>query len=102
MIALLKVPNTGAFTVHYARSPSPPPPPSRENPLLSRVLVTIGNYKRHPFSGLSREIFPKLLPPPQKKKSTFPSCIRVGLGGGGGGGGVEVAQVGVLEERMSP
>ena len=57
---------------------------------LSRVLVTIGNYKKStPFSWFSREIFPRLRPkiPPFPRKwecACGPLCIRVGGGGGGG------------------
>ena len=35
---------------------------------LSRVLVTVGNYKNTPFSWFSREIFPRLRP----KNTPFP------------------------------
>ena len=50
----------------YAHSPSPEPPYLRKRiytpPPLSRVLVTIGNYKKKPLSVLSLEIFLRLLP----------------------------------------
>ena len=57
---------------------------------LSRVLVTNGNYKnKTPFSGFSREFFPRLY----GQKYPFPEKIRVcmrpphAFGGGGGAGG---------------
>ena len=67
----------------YARSLSPEPPP----PYLGKkdtppILVTIGSYKNHPFSGLSRELFPRQRPqiPPFPRKwehACGPLCIRV-------------------------
>ena len=84
----------------------PPPPPiesggytyarssSRESPIsgeriypLSRVLVTIGNYKDNISSGFFREIFQRLGPKyplswENGNTHAAPLCIRVGGGGG--------------------
>ena len=73
----------------YAHSPSLEPPylGKRIYP-LSRVLVTIGNYKKHPLFrvllGNLHETTAKKYPPfPRKwEYACGPSCIRVGGGGG--------------------
>ena len=75
----------------YARSPSTEPPYLGEMiyPLF-RVLVTIGNYKKHPFSWFSWEISPRdygqqntPLSRENGNVHAAPLCIRVGGGGGG-------------------
>ena len=53
-------PGCASFLITY---PPPPPPIS-----LSRVLVTIGNYKKHPLFGFSRKILPRQRP----KNTPFP------------------------------
>ena len=74
----------------YASSPSPEPPPpiSGEGYTpLSRVLLTIGNYKKHTlfrvFSGNLPETTDKNYTPSRENGNTHaaPSCIRVGGGG---------------------
>ena len=53
---------------------------------LSRVLVAIGNYKKHPlsraFSGNLPETTPPIPPFPRIWEHAAPLCIRVGGGGG--------------------
>ena len=44
--------------LYYARSPSPPPPS------YLRYWLPLAMTKNIQFSGLSREIFPRLMPPP--------------------------------------
>ena len=78
----------------YAHSPSPEPPISgkgypRIYTPLSRVLVTVGNYKNTPFPGFlgksSRDYGQKIPPFPEKMGTRMrPLCIRVGGGGGAG------------------
>ena len=87
----------------YARSPSPEPPPplSREKDYTPLYLgywlpvATKPNFitKTHtPFSGFSREIFPRLLPknappPPHfPRKWEYACCPLMHSSGGGGGG----------------
>ena len=69
-----------------------PPPPISGIGSLAPPWVTIGNCKNTPFSGLSREIFPRLWPKytpfPEKINlwectACGPSCIRVGGGAAG-------------------
>ena len=65
----------------YAHSPSPKPP-------YLGYWLPLAITKNTPFSGLSREIFPRLLPkntPLSRENGNTheaPSCIRVGGGGG--------------------
>ena len=74
----------------YAHPPSPEPRPYlREKDIqgytpLSRVLVTVGNYKKHPLFLVFSEIFPRLRPKnthlSRENGNTHvaPLCIRVG------------------------
>ena len=66
---------TRGYLCSFPITGPPPPPPIagiRIYP-VSRALVTIGNYKKHPISGFSREIFPRLRP----KISPFPEKIGI-------------------------
>ena len=57
---------------------------------LPQELVTIGNYKNtHPFSGFSREIFPRLRPqiPPFSRIWEYACGPLMHSSGGGGGVG---------------
>ena len=78
--------------------PINPNPRSREQDIypLSRVFVTIGNYKKHPlswvFSGNIPETMPQNTPFPEKigtrMQPPYHDCIRVCVCVCGGGGGV--------------
>ena len=76
----------------YAHSPSPEPPISgkrvKDIPPISGIGYHWQYYKNTPFSRLSREIFPRLLPKntplPEKMGMRMRSLMHSSVGGGGG------------------
>ena len=81
-------------TYGHSASPEPPPPPISEKGYprvypLSRVLVTVGNYKHHSRYLVFSIIFPRLRPkiPPFPRKLERASGPLMHSSGGGGGGG---------------